>query len=273
MQKKGSIKGRISRAIELLPYGRDIVLHLTRNRRGISYRGVFNSWEEAAQAVSKGKSGDYDVINADKASDPEREKQRLETWFHEVDYPLLYWLSRIIGEGCTVLDLGGSLGHFFYSISDKLDLPKTLRYVIAELPSAVAYGTEISRERKENRLSFLDSSELSSVQKVDVFMTAGTLQYMRKQLPEIIDEFNERPRHVLIHTLPVHAEKEFSTIQNLGLCEVPYRIYSMDLLCEEMKSRGYELIEKWVSDRTIEIPFHRSLAILGYAGFYFRDCK
>jgi len=93
------------------------------------------------------------------------------------------------------------------------------------------------------------------VHDVDVFMTAGTLQYMPKRLPGIIDEFNEEPRHVLIHNLPVHAEKEFSTIQNLGLCEVPYRIYSVALLCEEMKSRGYELIERWVNDRKIEIPF------------------
>jgi len=270
---RGIIKSRVSRAIELLPYGRDVVLHVTRNRRGISYRGVFNSWEEAAQAASKGKSFDYDAINANKASNPEREKQRLETWFHDTDYPLLYWLSRIIDEECTVLDLGGSLGHFFYSIQNKLDLPKTLKYVIAELPSAVAYGTEISRERKENRLSFVDSRKLSSVHDVDVFMTAGTLQYMPKQLPELIDEFNEEPRHVLIHNLPVHAEKEFSTIQNLGLCEVPYRIYSVALLCEEMKSRGYELIERWVNDRKIEIPFNRSLAVLGYGGFYFRNCK
>jgi putative methyltransferase (TIGR04325 family) len=268
---KSFVKSRIPRAIELLPYGRDIVLHLTRNRRGISYRGVFDSWGQATQEASKGKSAEYDVINANKADNPEREKQRLDIWFRETDYPLLYWLSRTIDEKCTVLDLGGSLGHFFYSIQHKLDLPKTLKYVIAELPSAVAYGAELARERKEERLSFIDSSTLASVLNFDIFMTAGTLQYMPKELPQIIDEFDGKPRHVLLHNLPIHAEKGFYTVQNLGLCEVPYRIYSFASLCEEMKSRGYELVDQWVNDRKIEIPFHRSAAILGYGGFYFRN--
>jgi putative methyltransferase (TIGR04325 family) len=266
---KKVVKERILQTIELLPYGRDIVLYLTRKRRGISYRGAFATWEETVQAASKSQLSDYDIINASKASAPEREKQRLDTWFHDSDYPLLYWLSRTISERCTVLDLGGSLGHFFYSIQNKLDLPENLQYVIAELPAAVAYGTEIAQERKESRLSFLDSRMLSSVRNLDVFLSAGALQYMPKHLPEIIDEFSVRPAHVLIHNLPVHAEREFFTIQNLGLCEVPYRIYSESLLCNEMKSRGYELTAKWLKDRTIEIPFHRQLVIQGYAGYYF----
>lgn len=267
------LKSRISRAIELLPYGRDIVLYLTRSRHGISYRGVFHTWAGASRAASNKRSADYDVINANKANNPEREKQKLNTWFHDADYPLLYWLSRIIGPECTVLDLGGSIGHFFYSIQNKVELPKTLRYVIAELPSAVSLGTEVSRERGEGRLSFVDSSQLFSVPHLDVFLSAGALQYIPRRFPEILEELNTKPRHILLHNLPVHADREFFTIQNLGLCEVPYRIYSESALREEMKSRGYELVARWVKDRTIEIPFHRDLAILGYAGFYFQCDK
>ncbi len=265
-----ALKSRTSRAVELLPYGRDITLHLTRNRRGISYSGVFNTWEEASRAASERKSSEYDVINANKAKNSESEKQSLDTWFHEGDYPLLYWLSRIIDERCTVLDLGGSIGHFFYSIQSKLELPKTLKYIIAELPAAVTYGAEIARERKEDRLSFVDSGDLSPVPELDVFLSAGALQYIPRRFPQILEELRTLPKHVLLHNLPVHAGREFFTIQNLGLCEVSYRIYSEGVLCKEMEALGYTLIAKWIKDRTIEIPFHRDLVISGYAGFYFR---
>lgn len=266
----GTIKGRMSRAVELLPYGRDFVLHATRNRRGISYAGVFNTWEDASQAAAKRKSTEYDVINANKAKNSESEKQTLDTWFHDGDYPLLYWLSKIVDERCTVLDLGGSIGHFFYSIQSKLNLPETMKYVIAELPAAVTYGAEIARERKEGRLSFVDSGDLSPLPNFDVLLSAGALQYIPRPFSRILSELSAQPEHILLHNLPVHAEREFFTIQNLGLCEVPYRIHSERALCGEMESRGYTLMAKWVKDRTIEIPFHRDLVISGYAGFYFR---
>jgi hypothetical protein len=57
------IKSRVSRAIELLPYGRDVVLHMTRNSRGISYRGCLIRGRKQPQAASKGKSFDLDAIN------------------------------------------------------------------------------------------------------------------------------------------------------------------------------------------------------------------
>lgn len=114
MQRLSSIgKNKLKNLISLLPYGRDLYLVFTRNRRGISYRGIFDSYDMALKAVPPKRNTDYDVINAGKAANLENEKAGLDSWFHDIDYPLLFWLAKILNEKNTVLELGGSVGHFF----------------------------------------------------------------------------------------------------------------------------------------------------------------
>ena len=88
-------------------------------------------------------------------------------------------------------------------------------------------------------------------------MTAGTLQYMEESLFEILQACKQRPEHVLVHNLPVHREKQFFTLQNLDICEVPYRIYSKPDILQTMEDLGYNLNAQWANSRYAEIPFHR----------------
>ena len=263
------VKNKIFHLVELIPFGHDLFLVLTKRRRGINYRGVFDSFALAKKAASCKKTHSYDVINSNKASNDVVEKQHLDTWFNDDDYPLLFWLSKLIYENKIVLELGGSLGHFFYSIQKLTSLPDDLCWTIAELPAAVNFGRTIASEREERRIFFINSDEVASVSPADIFMTAGTLQYMSKSLFEIIQDFEIRPKHVLIHNLPLHKEKSFYTLQNLGLCEVPYRIYSQNEILSEMDKLGYTLIADWKKNRSVDIPFYSSLSIEGYCGFYF----
>lgn len=263
------VKQRVTKAIELLPWGRDLWLSFAGERVGICYRGLYASMALARAAGTTKKTAAYDVINKNKAENAEQEKQALETWFHDYDYPLLFWLSRVIKPGAKVLELGGSVGHFFYTIQHYIQLPQDLHWQIAELPEAVSLGIELAEDRAEKRLRFLDSALVNSADPADIFLTAGTLQYMEHNLPEILASLSTLPTHVLSHHLPMHPHEEYVTLQNLGVCEVPYKIYSRSKLETAMLALGYVLKASWKNNRDLEIPFHRDKKIEGYCGHYF----
>lgn len=266
-----AFKKRISLAIEMLPYGRDIFLWLSRSRSSMSYRGCFDTREEAEQAISDARHSEYDVINKKKAANIVEEEAKLDTYFKDTDYPLFFCLTRCLKAGTQVLELGGSLGHFYYACQRFKMLPEQTCWTVAELPEAVSLGASIGLKRGENALSFVDSSRMSEVAPATLFLTAGTLQYMEASLGEILGDLSQQPEHVLVHHLPVHKTKSFWTLQKLSLCEVPYRIYGHQALMSDMQQLGYSLVSKWHYPRAIEIPFQRNeTAIEGYLGFYFK---
>lgn len=270
MSIRSMVKTRLLGVIELLPFGRDIYLSLVRNRLSISYRGVYTEFEDAKRAVPSTKSSEYDIVNKSKADRIEHEKQRLDSWFHDIDYPVLFWLTKLLEEKSIVLELGGSVGHSFYSFEKYSPYPDGIKWIISELPEAMILGSGIAEESKEKRLIFIESNALSSVKIANVFFTAGTLQYMDKNLIELLQSMPFKPRNVIVHNLPCHTHKSFWTLQNLGLCEVPYHIYSAKDVINAMQNLGYELVDKWRNDRKVEIPFKGDLSIEGYLGFYFK---
>ena len=267
---KAVIKNLIQNIANSIPYGRDIFLLLMKGRLGISYRGVFNNYQQAADAVAQ-TTTDYDVINRNKAVNESNELKTIDTWFQDIDYPLLFWESKLVTPQCHILELGGSIGHFFYSSQCYHKFPDDIFWTIAELPEAVKLGAKIAKDRNEQRLSFIDSSTIDTTQPCNVFVSAGTLQYIDQPLTAILSKLNGLPEHVLIHNLPCHHNQGIWTLQNLNLCEVPYYIYNLQELKRDMQKLGYKVIAQWTTPRSIEIPFHRDLAIEGYLGFYFQQ--
>lgn len=242
---------------------------LMRKRLGISYRGMFNSFEQAQAAIPGTANKEYDVINTNKAENEDQELKGLDTWFHDIDYPLLFWLSELVTDKIHLLELGGSVGHFFYTSERYHKYPDDIVWTIAELPEAVKLGARIAQQRNEQRLRFIDSAQIHDTAASQIFVSAGTLQYMNTSLPEILKKLPALPEHVLLHNLPCHKSEAFWTLQDLEACEVPYYIYSAQTLKAEMNRLGYNLRAEWKNPRIIEIPFHRELAIEGYLGFYF----
>lgn len=266
-----ALKKRVSLAIEMLPYGRDIFLWLSRSRTSMSYRGCFDSRQEAAQAISESRDGEYDVINKNKAANAVQEEAKLDTYFKDTDYPLFFWLTRALEPETHLLELGGSLGHFYYACKRFEMLPERTSWTVAELPEAVSLGASIGRKRGEQALGFIDSRRIAEVAPTNLFLTSGTLQYMEDSLADILQGLKQMPKHLLVHHLPVHKTKSFWTLQKLSLCEVPYRVYGYQDLMADIQRLGYSLISEWRYPRTIEIPFRRSeTSIEGYLGFYFR---
>src|SRR3546814_21146725 len=57
------------------------------------------------------------------------------------DYPVVYWLSRIFGEGNDkVFDLGGHLGQAYYGFSGYLEYPDGLERRVQDVHAVVEAG-------------------------------------------------------------------------------------------------------------------------------------
>lgn len=264
---KNWLKRLLALLLEPIPYGRDCYIKFIDSGTGMAYRGVFSSHAQALAAVDAGRSK-YDVLNQNKAEKVAAGTEGLDNWFHIDDYPFLFWLQQQVGEVDTLLELGGSLGHFFYSSQPFADYPAKLSWIIAELPEAVALGKRVAEQRGEQRLDFIDSAGLASAPAVDLFITAGTIQYMPDELTTILASLKQLPRHVLVHRLPVLPVDSCWTLQDLGLCEVPYRLYGERVLFNALALLGYKIVATWEHQRPVNIPFYRSHSAEKYIGFY-----
>ena len=266
-----SLKHRLKLGVRMLPWGDDLFLFLNARSQGIAYRGVFDSHADALAAVRHSKTADYDAsFNRKVADSIARGDVDITNWIHDHDYPLLFWLTKALDANTRVVEFGGSLGHLFYSTRTLLPLGEDVVWTILELPDAVSAGRELAAQMQEPRLRFEVSTDRRLPLRGDLFLSAGALQYSEASTVDVIDEFETPPQHVLLHTMPAHAEREFWTLQRIDDAELPYRILSIASLRRDMDARGYDCIRTWKHDRSVRIPFRDDISTDGYFGFYFR---
>ncbi|MEM6639211.1 MAG: methyltransferase, TIGR04325 family [Pseudomonadota bacterium] len=271
MRLRQILKNKARQAIDLLPWGEDVRLYFNPAAEGIAYRGVFTSFDDALSQVRADRSSDYDAsYNANVATRVRSGQVDITAWLHDHDYPMLFWLARAIEGDSRVVDFGGSLGHLFYSVRTLFPLDPGVRWTVVELETAVAQGRAFAEDMAETRLEFMVSEASSAWPDCDVFVSAGTIQYVRQSAESVIAPLPSRPAHVILHTLPVHEDRTFWTLQRIGATELPYRIQSAASLIEAFSAQGYELVSRWMQAREVRIPFRSSWRAQGYGGFYFR---
>ncbi|WHZ20154.1 MAG: hypothetical protein OJF55_002303 [Rhodanobacteraceae bacterium] len=186
------------------------------------------------------------------------------------DYPAMFWLQRLFAEGCaSVFDLGGSIGIKYYAFRRYLDYPPNLRWTVSELPTVAAAGTEWAAEHDQHRqLAFTRDPAEADGQ--DILFASGSLQYLDYTLADLLKPMARRPRHVLITVLPLHPERGFYTIQNMGALYCVYGIAARPEFVAQMQDLGYAVRDQWDQpDRECEIPFHPECRVEKYYGFLF----
>src|SRR6185295_18174932 len=103
-------------------------------------------------------------------------RERLDRVFSD-DYPVLFWLRPLIREGIRVFDFGGHVGLHFYAYQQLVELPKSARWLVADVPAVCEAGAKLATERGvAEQLSFGDG--LAAGDGSDVFLSSGALQYL-----------------------------------------------------------------------------------------------
>jgi putative methyltransferase (TIGR04325 family) len=233
---------------------------------GSPFRGVYESWEEAREAIPTGQKIGY--------NHPEMASKELQYTKHLrlSDYAALFWMNTAIMESSSVFDLGGNIGVACYAFENYLRYPTYLRWIVCDLPEIMRFGKELAQERNMTRLVFTES--FREAEGADILLTAGTLQCMETSLSSILAQLRDKPKHLLVNRLPLYDGKAFCTVRYLPPVVLIYRVFNRKEFVDSIYKHGYQLIDSWeISEPTsgiCVIPFRPDKAVQAYSGLYFR---
>ena len=227
------------------------------------YRGVYSSYEQALSSAPISKPTGYD--NADSATIYLDRAERLAP----SDYPVLFWLQKLWLAGCaSVFDLGGNVGVSYRAYRRLATFPASLRWVVHDVPTIVTLGRQwVSEHDPHGHLSFADDPAEASG--MDVLLANGALQFLPYELDQLLKTLNERPRHLLLNRLPLHARESFYTLQSTGFAFCPYRVSSEARFVGSLAALDYTVIDRWqVTELCCRIPFAPEYTVDSYQGFF-----
>ncbi|PIQ36675.1 MAG: methyltransferase, TIGR04325 family [Lysobacterales bacterium CG17_big_fil_post_rev_8_21_14_2_50_64_11] len=230
-----------------------------------SYCGAWQTFAEAKASAPQVLPSSYETAAAGSMYRTELERITVS------DYPVLYWLSRLLADGQHHLfDLGGHIGVKYYAFQRYLQYPQALRWIVHDVPAVVAAGRQYAAEHDSQRhLDFATSPEQASG--CDALLSTGALQYLDYTLPALLARLPQRPRHVLVNLTPMHPVRSYFTLQHIGIAICPYRVSAVPEFTAAIQALGYELVDQWASlERNVRVPFHPECDIDRYHGFYFR---
>lgn len=99
------------------------------------FRGVFDTFEAAERAAPANRPRGYDN-DASAALYAERTRR-----LYATDYPVLFWLQQLVGEGRRhVFDLGGHVGVSYYAYRRVLAFPPGFSWTVHDVPAVMARG-------------------------------------------------------------------------------------------------------------------------------------
>ena len=225
------------------------------------FRGVYGSFAEAEASIPPGARVGYDHAELAGLYRLRMEKA------NQSDYAVLFWLKGLLDERSFVLDVGGHVGVSYHGWRNYLRYPKGMRWLVQDVPAIIQVGAELAKERPSDGLAF--TSDVADGRGCNVFLAAGSLQYVDESLTALLDRIGPRPRHLILNKMPVYDGDTFVTVQSTGRAFHPYRIYNRGELLAELAALGYRVVDDWANrEQHCEIPFTRDRDIDAYSGFY-----
>lgn len=248
--------------VKTTPVIADIYLYLRFSHLANVYKGIYDTFQEARNAISPEFHADYNLLDAH-----QKPRANLEI-LRPINYPMLAPLTEILEEASLILDLGGGVGVDYYAFRQKLRFSESLKWCVYEVSAAVEVGQKLAAKNQCSTLFF--TTDFQQANRADLLLTNGALQYLEPSLPELLAQLNQAPKHLLINYVPCYEGKTFFTIQNLRFSRCPYKIQSRTELIHGLEGLGYQLVKSWTDPRTCLIPFHPHHFVHHYHGFYFK---
>lgn len=235
-----------------------------RNLRRNLFRGVYQSFDAALASAPSTRPVGYDH-EAAAAMYLDRTRR-----VYPSDYPVLFWLERLIGAGVRrIVDFGGHVGVSYYAYRKYIRYPIDLSWRVFDLPAVTTRGRELAKTMDHTgQIAFCD--QLADCADMELIIAQGSLQYLIDTLPERLRAIDARPRHVLLNLVPIHASQSYFTLQSIGTAFCPYRITALTEFVESFEALGYGLVDRWENaDKSCHIPLHPEQCLDSYNGFLF----
>ena len=234
-------------------------------RKAPRYRGVYASFQAAEAALPRDRPQGFNIEAV-----PEYFITS-EFMLHSGDYPVLFWLSRILEAGTTVFDLGGGFGQSYYSYQEFLPFPPGLHWIVCDVEAFVRRGTELARERNATNLTI--TSDFQQAEGAQIYLTKGALHYIEPDLATIVARLVARPEHILVNRVPMYNGETYFTQQHSNHSYNVNKVMNEAQFIRDIQALGYDKVDAWISPRTLHVPFHPERFVPSYKGFYFRKRK
>lgn len=227
-------------------------------------RGVFASFSEALRSAPPSSRLGFD--HAEFAGDL---GERFATLLPH-DYPVLFWLQRLIGDGTRLFDLGGYTGGQYHVYRPYLRYPARFEWTVCEVPAVVEKGRALAKERGYSQLRF--TVRPADADGSDVLMSAGALQYIESPtLAQLLAAMKSPPKHLVLNKLPLQDGAPWVTLQNSGPVYVAHHVFNRAQLLSQLEALGYQLVDSWeVPGFSTEIPFRPDRSVPRFTGLYLR---
>jgi putative methyltransferase (TIGR04325 family) len=238
--------------------------------RGLFW-GAYSSYSAAAAAAKAHPSGlafGYDTPELAEVGRNDYDRMHLR------DYPALFWLSTFLGDNdrepgagkLTVVDLGGHLGGKFRAFRRYWPAQLTPLWVVLETSAAVDLAKQLPPGDRPEGLSF--TTERAVLDGAWILFASGSLQYLERDVWDLLDELSQPPRHLVLTKVPLSDGKAFWTTQNAdGKAIVPYHVWNRNEFLAELRKRGYRVLDEWViPERSVTIPLQRGLGTQANSG-------
>ncbi len=226
--------------------------------------GRFATRDEARDFLaSRGFDGHYEIDHAQWAA--ERSDK-----LHAHDYPVLFWLGKLLDRGDRLVDLGGSVGVSYYLFRRYLDLPRDLVWEVSELSEVAEQGRQLLLTNPTPNLRFTDQWQAMSG--ASILLAAGVLQFLDLSLEQMLADSPVPPRHLLVNRVALTTTAtSFVTLQNTGRSIAPVSVETVVSFLAGLSRRGYELVDQWrCLENSTQVPFHPECDVPCFHGFYLR---
>ena len=112
------------------------------------FRGLYPDFASAAADAPPGKQVGYD-------GDATANRHAHERHFlFPSDYPILFWLSRLLPGTRLLFDLGGDVGNRYLAFRRYLTYPESFTWLVNDIPAVVALGPAIAEQEAAAHLAF-----------------------------------------------------------------------------------------------------------------------
>ncbi len=226
------------------------------------FRGVFDSFESALASAPDAKVKGFNTVEFEGCFDDRRDKLFL------YDYPILFWLDRILNQKSRVFDIGGNTGVHYIGYRSYLRTWEHLLWEVCEVPVIVEAGRKFAKREGYDHLSFTDN--MQDANGAQVLLTAGTIQYIDEPgLSDLLGSLENPPPHLLIGKLPLYDGESYVTLQNGGVNFIAQRVFNRADFLGALKKLDYRVIDEWHDfSRSCYVPFHPECDVPVFTGLY-----
>jgi len=159
------------------------------------FRGIYPDFAAAARDMPPQRLQGYD--NDESAAAAVEDRRRI----FPCDYPVLFWLAKLLPDSNLLFDWGGNVGVTYYAYRRHLVYPPGLRWLVSDLPSVVALGRRLQQQEPAPGLAF--TSSLEELCHADILLAAGSMHFMEDPFAGL-RAASSLPRHVILNKVPAY---------------------------------------------------------------------